>query len=182
MVIAGLSVALAVAGVPLYMLLAQNPDSLIFAAAMGIRTPEAVTLYDAIPFAVGISMVATVNIVKMLLMKRAVQKAVERDASSATMYLKGQYFIRLILMLVVLLAAGLLHANVVNEAGNPQYVNLMGAFFAIFTFPIASYSMKYFLRDVMVDNPELYIKYDEKSATQIAIDELNSIGIEKNKE
>jgi hypothetical protein len=95
-------------------------------------------------------------------MKRAVTNAVERDANAAKLYLKGQYFIRLMLMVAVFLAAGLLHANAVNDAGNPQYVNMMGAFFGIFTFPIASYAMRYFLRDVLVDNPEKFIKYEDK--------------------
>ncbi|MCL2355652.1 MAG: hypothetical protein FWC70_00660 [Defluviitaleaceae bacterium] len=179
LVIVGLSGLMAVASVPLYMLLAQNADSFTFAALMGIRNPGAVTVSDAVPFVAGIGMVTAVNVTKMFLMKRAVKNAVERDALSATTYLKGQYFVRLILMVAVLLAAGLLHTNVVNDAGNPQIVNLMGAFFGVLTFPAASYLMRFFLSDALVDNPDLYVRHEEKSATQSAIDELDAIGADK---
>ncbi|MCL1846319.1 MAG: hypothetical protein FWF77_10490 [Defluviitaleaceae bacterium] len=178
LVIAVLSGIMAVASVPLFMLLAANPDSLTFAAVMGIRNPEAVTINDTIPFAAGISAVAAVNIAKVLLLKRAVKNSLERESEAAKFYLKGQSFIRLFAMAIVLLAVGFLHANATNYAGNPQYVNFMGAFFGVLIFPITSHSMRFFFRDALRDNPELLAK-NEKSTTQDAIDKLKAIGADK---
>jgi hypothetical protein len=133
---------------------------------------------DTIPFAIGVSLVAVLNVVKVLLMKRAVNIAVTRDEYSAKMYLKGQYFLRLVITATVLCIAGWLHANAHNEAGNPQYVNFMGAFFGIFTFPVSTYSMRFFFRNELKDNPELWVKAAPDNATQDAIDKLNAFGDE----
>jgi hypothetical protein len=49
----------------------------------------------------------------------------------------------------------------------------MGAFFGIFTFPISSYSMRFFFRNALKDNPELFVKTEE-TAAQNAVNDLKS--------
>jgi len=160
MVIAGLSFLIAVGGYIFYMMRAD--------AAY------------AFPFAAGVAMAMGVNIAKVLLMKNAVNNAVKREAVAAKLYLQGQYFLRLTITGVVLFIAGWLHANMVTDAGRPQYVNFMGAFFGIFTFPIAMYSMRFFLRDELKDAEILPSSDTGSSSIQDAINELNAIGAEEN--
>jgi hypothetical protein len=182
MVIVGLSVIMALVGLVIYIALSGNPEASRMAGMlMGVNI-ETVTPADAIPFAAGIGAVACLNIVKVFLMKRAVNNAVKRDAVSAKLYLQGQYFLRLVLTAVVLFSTGWLHTMVFEaehlRAGNPQYVNFMGAFLAIFTFPIAMYSMRFFLKEALEDNALPESDTANKSVTQSAIDQLNAIGAE----
>jgi hypothetical protein len=177
LVIVGLSAVMSVFGFVIYMVISGNPESSpVMGMLLGINNVPDVRTADAVPFAIGVSMVMCLNVAKVLLMKRAVNNAVKRDSVAAKLYLQGQYFSRLVLTAGVLFLAGWLH-TMVNEAGNPQYVNFMGAFFGIFTFPVATYSMRFFLRDELNDNklPES-TEQIKKSVTQSAIDELNAIG------
>lgn len=174
MVIAGLSVLTAAAGYFLFTHVAGNEDSFLLATILGVNS-ETAEASDAIPFIAGIFTVMCLNIAKVILMKNAVSNSLKREALAAQMYLKGQYFVRLVITAVVLCIVGYFHAYVQNDAGNPQYVNFMGAFFGIFTFPVSSYSMRFFFKDAMKDNPELYVKIEETDPVQKAIDDLKSV-------
>jgi hypothetical protein len=173
-VIVCLSVLIAAGSLLIFVTLAGNDGSVVFSSIMGVSTDSRVS--DTIPFAVGTALAAGLNVTKVLLMKRAVNAAVTRDEHSANMYLKGQYFLRLIITAFVLFLAGWFHANVRDPVtGNPQYINFMGAFFGIFTFPVSTYSMRFFFRNELKDNPELYTTVTENTV-QDAIDKLNAIG------
>ena len=88
-----------------------------------------------LPFAIGASLVVALNIVKVIMLDRAVDKALNMtEASDAGNYIRVQYFLRFILTGAVLVFA----------ATSP-YINLWGAVTGIFTMPIAAYSMKLFL-------------------------------------
>ncbi|MCL2456033.1 MAG: hypothetical protein FWD19_00615 [Defluviitaleaceae bacterium] len=180
LVIVCLSVLIAAASFFVFASLAENENITILATIMGVN--ENSQTADTIPFAIGVSFAAALNVAKVLLMKRAVNNAVTRDELSAKMYLKGQYFLRLVITAVVLFVVGWLHANACNEAGNPQYVNFMGAFFGIFTFPVSTYSMRFFFRHELKDNPELWVKPAPDDTVQDAIDKLKAFGDEKDEE
>jgi hypothetical protein len=111
-------------------------------------------------------------------MKKAVNNSLLREAAAAKMYLKMQYFLRLVLTGIVFLVLGLLHFYAKNEAGNPQYVNLMGTVYGIFTFPLSVHSLRYIFKDALTDNPELLQKTKETNTVQNAINDLNAIGKE----
>ncbi|MCL1883167.1 MAG: hypothetical protein FWF81_05365 [Defluviitaleaceae bacterium] len=178
-VIVALSAVLSFVGFLLFSAMAGNADAVLFATLMGVSASGLQTT-DAIPFAVGIAFAMLINIIKVVLMKRAVGNAVNREAETAKYYLKGQYFIRLVITGVILLVAGWLHANMQNEAGSPLYVNFMGAFYGIFAFPVAIYSMRFFFRNALKDNPSEFIDYSGESANEVqdAINKLKTIGAE----
>jgi|GEM_PF-830716 len=173
MVIAALSVAVTLLGFAAFTLIAGNPEpGLVPGMIMGVNATTASTA-DTVPFAAGVLAAMCLNIAKVFLMKRAVNNAVKRDAVSSKLYLQGQYFVRLVLTAGVLFVTGYLH-GIPNEFGNPLYVNFMGAFFGIFTFPIAAYSTRFFIKD---EPPvELETPVVEKTAEQTAIDVLKAIG------
>lgn len=180
-VIIALSVLMAACGFIIFASLSANDDaSVVFGMLMGVNAATTETA-DGIPFAFGIGAVMCLNIVKVVLMKRAVNNAVKRDSVQAKLYLQGQYFMRLMLTAVVLFTAGWLH-TVTNGAGNPLYVNFMGTFFGIFTFPLAMYSMRFFLRHELKDNEFPEDSGKDKSAVESAIDELKAIGTESEKQ
>lgn len=176
LVIIGLSVVVSAVGFVIYLLISGSDDaSIVVSMLMGVNAATAVPA-DVVPFAVGVGAAMCLNIAKILLMKRAVRNAVKRDSVSAKFYLQGQYFTRLVLTAAVFVVIGWLH-TVTNEAGNPQYANFMGAFFGIFTFPIAMYSMRFFLRNELKDKELPKVSRESsKSVVKNAIDELNAIG------
>ncbi|MCL2198125.1 MAG: hypothetical protein FWB80_04300 [Defluviitaleaceae bacterium] len=168
-----------IAGISYFLFMSISADTMMMATILGVNTGA--TAADAIPFIVGILLAMGVNIAKVILMKRAVTNAIKREEGAASMYLKGQYFMRLIITAVVLLIAGYLHSNALTVENNPLYVNFMGAFFGIFTFPVATHSMRFFLRDALKDDDGI-LNAPKSSANDIvqdAIDKLNAIGAEE---
>lgn len=179
LVIAVISVAIAGAGYFVYVWLTGNPDaSIAVFSIMGVTQGHA-AVADTIPFATGVLAAMGLNIAKVLLMKRAVAGAMKRDAITAKLYLQGQYFLRLVLTAAVLIAAGVLHGMRPDNVINPHYLNFMGTFFGIFSFPLAMYSMRLFIKDEPKDI--VLEESEEKSTVQSAIDELNAIGAEEKK-
>ncbi|MCL1843604.1 MAG: hypothetical protein FWF79_07305 [Defluviitaleaceae bacterium] len=135
----------------------------------------------AFPFAAGVAMAMGLNITKVILMKFAVDAAMKRDAISSRLYLQGQYFVRLLIMLAVFVVAGLLHQNVTTETGSPAVVNLMGVVFGIFTMPVAMYSMNFFFKDELNSSHSNILNSSASAgAAQDAINEINAIGTENN--
>ncbi|MCL1864100.1 MAG: hypothetical protein FWF78_11095 [Defluviitaleaceae bacterium] len=164
-----------IAAVSYFLFASISGETTLMATVLGVNGRA--TTADTIPFSVGVLFALTVNVIKIVLMKRAVINSLKREERSAAMYLKGQYLLRLAVAGVVLFLAGYFHANVQNEAGNPMYVNFMGAFFGIFAFPVAAHSMRFFLRDALKDNDEILVASTKSSdAVKDAIDELNTIG------
>ena len=133
---------------------------------------------DGAPFAIGVAAAASLNTAKVLLLKRAVNNALTREPGMAQFYLQGQYFLRLMLTLAVLIVAGWLH-----NTYDAQYINVFGTVFGIFTLPIANYSMRYFFREHLRDNPAGYTTAPGvakiTSPTQDAINKLKSFGAEQ---
>jgi hypothetical protein len=175
LVIVGLSVVITVIAIFLFMYMSGNNEAVLLATFFDIR-PAGATVFDVIPFAAGVFAAMCLNTVKVILMKRSVNNSLQRESTAAKNYLKMQYFLRLVLTGTVFLILGLIHFYAKNEAGNPQYVNLMGTVYGIFTFPLSVHSMRFFFKDALTDNPELLKKSSETSATQHAINELKSIG------
>ncbi|MCL2386096.1 MAG: hypothetical protein FWC89_00965 [Defluviitaleaceae bacterium] len=169
MVIAGLSVLVAVIAYALIASVSGDTEMSLLAIILAVNIDNT-TNANAIPFFLGIAMAMSVNIAKVFLMKRAVSNAVKREAVAAKLYLQGQYFLRLIITGIVLLVAGLLH---------PNTVNFMGTFFGILTFPVAMYSMRFFIRDDVKDNHSEILEASKDSSNnsvQDVINELNAIG------
>jgi len=139
----------------------------LIALALAIGGYVFYTSTEAIPFAVGVAMGAGVNIIKILWLRVSISKAITMDANAATIHLKMQYFLRLMLTFAVLVLAGLLHGT---------YVNLIGMALAlVLTMPIATYSMRLFLpKDEHVEaiNGAFVAS---SSPTQDAIDQINAI-------
>jgi len=175
-VIIAISAIMMVSGFIIFASLAGNDDaSVLLGMILGVIA-STVEVADGIPFAVGIFAVMCLNIAKVLLMKRAVNNSLERETGQAKLYLQGQYFTRLVLTAAVLFVAGWLHSERLNDAGNPQYVNFMGAFFGIFSFPLAIYSMRFFLRKELKENALPESSGKGKSVVASAIEELKAIG------
>ncbi|MCL2372214.1 MAG: hypothetical protein FWC78_02285 [Defluviitaleaceae bacterium] len=91
----------------------------------------------ALAFAFGVAMSAGVNAFKVFLLKKAVNTAVGMGTSrAATNHLRVQYFLRYLATAVVLVAAVFI-----------PFVDFFGAVFGIFTLAIASYGLKFFIKD-----------------------------------
>ena len=88
------------------------------------------------PFALGASLVVALNIIKVVMLDRAVDKALTMtEGKDASNYIRLQYFLRFILTGAVL----------VFVAVSPDhYLNLWGGVAGVFTMPVAAYSMKIF--------------------------------------
>lgn len=121
---------------------------------------------ESLPFAVGVTMAMGVNIAKIYLLKRAVGRSVEMEATAGKLHLQSTYFMRLLLTAGVFLVAGLLHGT---------FVNLIGTGIGILTLPVATYSVHFFIRnhhpDVSLDSASA----GGASPTQDAIEKLNAI-------
>ena len=91
-----------------------------------------------LPFTMGALIGMIVNIIKVLWLKRTVEHAVTMEESKAKLHLQGQYFIRLVLTAGAFLLAVFTPDNIID---------FMGTVFAIFTLPVATYSVKFFLKD-----------------------------------
>ncbi|MCL2285829.1 MAG: hypothetical protein FWC32_05620 [Firmicutes bacterium] len=91
----------------------------------------------AFPFAVGAAMAMGVNIVKVIWLKKTINKTVDIDAPQhAKLFFSLQYFFRIIFTGVVLLIAALAPDNIVN---------LLGVIIGILTFPVAMRLMQFFI-------------------------------------
>jgi len=90
--------------------------------------------FEFLPFAIGTSLVVALNIIKVIMLDRAVDKALAMtEGKDAGNYIRLQYFLRFILTGAVLVFAAV-----------SPYVNLWGAVAGIFTMPIAAHLMRFF--------------------------------------
>jgi len=84
---------------------------------------------SALHFAIGVAMTSALNILKMFMLERNVQKVVDfEDSNTGKNYLKLQYLLRFFMTAAVLLLAGL----------TKRFAVLYGAIAGIFTMQIAA--------------------------------------------
>jgi len=135
----------------------------ILVAAAGVAFYRS---WDAVPFVVGVALGCALNITKVILLRQAVLSALKRDANAAVLHIRITYFLRLLLTVAVLLAAALLPDNIIN---------VLGTAFTLLTWPIAMYSMRFFLRHELVDDIMTASTSAANDPTKDAIDKINEI-------
>ena len=92
---------------------------------------------EAIPFAVGVAMAMGLNIIKVIWLKATINKSVDMDTpKGARLFYQGQYFLRLLLTVAVLLVSAHAPDNIIN---------LFGTIIGILTFPITMRLMRFFI-------------------------------------
>ena len=85
-------------------------------------------------FILGVLLGMLLNIVKVIMLDRVVSKITDMEADKAGNYATIQQFLRFLLTGVVLVVSAVL-----------QSINIWGTVAGIFTFHIATFSMKYFI-------------------------------------
>ena len=92
--------------------------------------------FEIFPFALGVFLTSSLNVIKLLLLERAVQKAVYMDENkSAANYIRIQYFFRFVLTVLVLFVAAV-----------TDFISLLGAALGIFTLPLSGYAQAIFIK------------------------------------
>ena len=147
--------------------------SVLIAVGGGIFHFTHSDIHEIVPFALGVAIAMCVNIIKVLWLKRTVENSVNMEARSAQLHLQGQYFIRLVLTGGALLAVVFIPDEIVS---------LWGAIFGIFTLPIASYSIQFFLKGQMSDIITNPVGAVSVNSANDAINEINAIVAEKEAE
>ena len=89
--------------------------------------------FEFLAFALGAFLTCGLNIVKIIMLERTVDKAVEMEIAQAKNYITAQYLLRLAITAVVLVAAAL-----------APFINIWGAVIGIITYQPAVYSVKQF--------------------------------------
>jgi len=93
--------------------------------------------YEAIPFAIGAGMAAFTNVVRVVWLKKTINKSVEMETPKGAKYFfQIHYFLRIVFTGVMLLIAALAPDNIVN---------LLGVIIGILTFPVAMRLMQLFI-------------------------------------
>ena len=88
-----------------------------------------------LPFALGVFLTCALNCLKVVMLERAVEKAMDKG-SGAKGYMGLQYLLRFLLTGIVLALAA-----------TQDFISLWGAIAGIFTFPVAALSLKFFPQD-----------------------------------
>ena len=100
---------------------------IIAAGAMYYRS------YSVFPFAIGVFLTTALNVLKIIMIERAIEKVVNMNGKKAGSYIGFQYVLRFLLTGAVLALAAMV-----------PFIDLWGAVAGIFTLQIAAYSMKFF--------------------------------------
>ena len=88
---------------------------------------------DALYFAIGVILTSSLNVGKVWLIERTVQKTLELDDQNAGKnYVRFQFIVRYVLSGIVLAAAGLISVYV-----EPPFINIWGAIVGMFTLQIS---------------------------------------------
>ena len=110
--------------------------SALIMAAIGIVVCLAVSSIDsmqALYFPLGVILSSALNVCKVILLERAIQKTLDMDDPKAgSNYIRVQYLLRYFLSGVVLVAAGL-----ITKYADPPFINIIGALVGIFTMQIS---------------------------------------------
>ena len=88
---------------------------------------------EAFPVALGVFLSSALNVMKVMLLERTVQKVMDMEtAKESKAYVASQYIIRYVLTGVILVAAAL-----------TPFINLWGAIAGIFTMQIAVFFIRF---------------------------------------
>ena len=94
---------------------------------------------EALYFAIGVVLTSSLNIGRLCLLERTVQKTLDiEDVNSGKNYVRLQFLLRYVLTGVVLMAAGLISVYV-----EPPFINIWGAIAGIFTLHISIFLVKF---------------------------------------
>ena len=104
--------------------------SVVFIAARIIYNP-----LSSLPFTLGLVLTAGLSALKVRMLDRAIDKAVDMEKNKAARFIQLQNIFRLVLTGVVLMFAALSSA-----------ISLLGATIGILTWPIAAYSLRIFIK------------------------------------
>jgi hypothetical protein len=104
-----------------------------------------------LPFLFGVLLGSAVSIAKVLLLERAVDKALTLGAKQAGNYIGFQHLLRLLLSGVVLVLGALA----------PQ-ISLWGVVTGIFAFQLSTYNLKSMSNDIFNENPQSPGKSEDK--------------------
>ncbi|MCL2567823.1 MAG: ATP synthase subunit I [Oscillospiraceae bacterium] len=86
-----------------------------------------------LPFAVGAAMGGALNVLKIFLLNRAVERAASGDPTVTSSGFLGAYFLRFLLTAAVLFLAVIV-----------PFISLWGAVAGVLTLPLSAYSMHFF--------------------------------------
>jgi len=94
---------------------------------------------QALFFAFGVILTSSLNVLKVVMLERTVNKISDMDeADAGKNYVRLQYLARYFLTAVVLLGVGLITMYV-----DPPFINIWGAVAGVFTLQIAVFSVKF---------------------------------------
>jgi len=113
--------------------------SLLFMAGGVLFFHFSTTSYinEAVPFGVGVAMAMSLNVAKVIWLKKTINRTVDISTPKAAgRFYQFQYLLRLALTAIVLLIAAVAPDNIVN---------LLGVIIGIFTFPITMRLMQFFI-------------------------------------
>jgi len=122
---------------------------------------------EGIPFVISVALAMALNIVKVILLRRAVNAAVDMEVLAAKRHMQAQASLRMLLTLTVFVVVGLRHG---------RELNLFGLSIGIFSFPIAAHLLRFFLRDQ--EHKEMHKEISAKSTASnatSAIDKINAL-------
>jgi hypothetical protein len=116
---------------------------------------------DAVPFSVGVVMAMGLNAVKVIWLKKTINKTVDmKTPRSAKLFFQLQYFLRIVFTGVILLIAALAPDNIIN---------LLGVIIGILAFPISMRFIKFFIP------PDVEIPTKTPLQTDFIQDSVNEI-------
>jgi len=97
-------------------------------------------LYEALPFALGVIVTSSLNILKIIMLERSIQKTLGMDnPETGKNYIRLQYLFRYFITAVVLVIVGLLHVYI----DSPRIISIWGALFGLFTMQIALIAVRH---------------------------------------
>jgi len=97
-------------------------------------------LYEALPFALGVIVTSSLNILKIVMLERSIQKTLNMDnPDTGKNYIRLQYLFRYFITAVVLVIIGLLHVYF----DEPRIISIWGALFGLFTMQIALIAVRH---------------------------------------
>jgi hypothetical protein len=107
---------------------------------------------EPVPFALGVALMSALNVAKVFLIERTVNKTVEIENTGAgKTYIRLQYFLRFFLTGVVLVIAAV-----------TDFIDIWGAVAGVFTFQIAAFSLKFMKLDEPENNSESKINSESE--------------------
>ncbi|MCL2767712.1 MAG: hypothetical protein FWE49_03175 [Synergistaceae bacterium] len=91
---------------------------------------------SVLPFAVGVFLMAALNVFKIIMLGRTIERAISMEEKKAGSFIRFQHLLRFLLTGLVLVIAA-----------KTPFISLWGAAAGIFTLQIAAYYVSFFERD-----------------------------------